>query len=170
MFDTKGLLGRIREDLVNAAVPLEWFTRWPEIENQATSLWSFQTTVVPGLLQKEDYARSVLNAAHLIADIEEMVSARLERQHVLTKEDPPMFVALIADSVLRHNVGGNKVMYDQLTHLAAMAERDNIIVQIIPSSAGACSMSSGPTRCHDENQWISSEGRWWSDGKSNDVA
>ncbi|WP_281397700.1 helix-turn-helix domain-containing protein [Actinomadura alba] len=144
LFGTRGVLGRIREELINAAVPLEWFARWPEIEHQATSLWSFQTTVVPGLLQKEDYARSVLHAAHHIADTEEMVGARLERQRILAKEDPPMLVALITESVLRHNVGGAEVMRDQLAHLEEMAERDNVIVQVVPDSARACAGFTGP--------------------------
>jgi transcriptional regulator with XRE-family HTH domain len=144
LFGTQGLLGRIREELINAAVPLEWFARWPEIENQATSLWSFETTVVPGLLQREDYARAVLHAAHHIADTDEMVGARLERQQILAKEDPPMLVVLIAESALRHNVGGAEVMRDQLTHLVQMAERDNIIVQVIPDSARACAGFTGP--------------------------
>ncbi|RCG28277.1 XRE family transcriptional regulator [Sphaerisporangium album] len=140
LFEMNGILVRLREELVKTAVPLEWFGRWPEVENRAASLWWFEPTVIPGLLQTEDYMRAVLHAGNHQADVEEMVSARLERQKVLEKEDdPPMLVALISESVLRHNAGGAKTMVDQLTSLADMAERDNsVIVQIIPNRAFAC--------------------------------
>jgi hypothetical protein len=84
--------------------------------------------------------RAILSAGNHQADVEEMVNARLERQQVLVREDePPMLVALISESVLRHNVGGAETMIDQLTTLADMGERDDgVIVQIIPDRAPAC--------------------------------
>jgi predicted Zn-ribbon and HTH transcriptional regulator len=80
----------------------------------------------------------VLNAAHLDIDLEEALTTRLDRQQVLTKEDPPMFVSLLAQSVLLHKVGSSEVMYDQLTHVAKMAEHGNIIVQVVPHSSATC--------------------------------
>lgn len=138
IFGTKGLLAEIGKKLVNASVPLEWFGRWLEVENQATAFWSFEPLLVPGLLQTEDYARMVLRAANHIADIEEMVGARMKRQQVLVKDDAPTLVALIDESVLRRMIGDAKVMHDQLLHLAEMAKRDNIFIQIIPLTARAC--------------------------------
>jgi transcriptional regulator with XRE-family HTH domain len=144
VYGTAGTLTEIREDLVTTDVPLEWFGRWPEIEQQAVQLWSFQVSVIPGLLQTEAYATTVLQAANLSADLDEMVAARLERQQILFKEDPPVLVALLSESVLRYNIGGAAVMYEQLLHLAEMAKRDNVIVQIIPFSALACAGFTGP--------------------------
>ncbi|MGI5204070.1 helix-turn-helix domain-containing protein [Spirillospora sp. CA-108201] len=133
-----GILCRIRNDLINDSVPVEWFGRWQEAEGQATSLWTVQPLLIPGLLQTEGYATAVLRAANHNADLEEMVSARLERQRILTKEDSPMFVALIAEAALRHTIADPKVMHEQLLHLVEMAGRDNVIVQIIPASSHVC--------------------------------
>jgi transcriptional regulator with XRE-family HTH domain len=135
---TRGVLSRMLEDLVSVTVPLEWFGRWLEIEGQATALWSFELAVVPGLLQTEDYVRAVLRAANHLADTEEMVSARLERQEILTKDDAPIFVALMDQSVLQRNIGGAKVMHEQLVHLAEMTERENVVVQIVPLTGTVC--------------------------------
>jgi transcriptional regulator with XRE-family HTH domain len=135
---TRGVLARMLDDLVSVTVPLEWFGRWVEIEGQATALWSFELAVVPGLLQTEDYARAVLRAANHLADTDEMVSARLERQRILTKEDSPILVVLMDQSVPQRNIGGAKVMHDQLLHLAEMAELDNVVVQIVPLTAVVC--------------------------------
>ncbi|GAA1264373.1 helix-turn-helix transcriptional regulator [Sphaerisporangium rubeum] len=145
MFDIRGILVRIREDLVKASVPLEWFGRWTEIEGRASSLWSFQPMVVPGLLQTEDYARAILQAANHLADVVEMVNARMERQKILHRdEEPPMFVALIAESVLSQNVGGPDVMARQLVHFSELARRENVITQIVPARATVCAGFTGP--------------------------
>ena len=64
----------------------------------------------PGLLQTEEYARAVLRD-------DDQVKLRMQRQDVLKKESPPVFVALIDESVLHRNVGGPAVMRDQLVHL-----------------------------------------------------
>jgi transcriptional regulator with XRE-family HTH domain len=144
LYGTAGTLTELREDLVTAAVPLEWFGRWPEIEQQAAQLWSSEVAVIPGLLQTEAYATGVLRAANLSADLEEMVAARMERQRILVKEDPAVLVALIPESALRHNVGGPAVMGEQTSHLADMARRDNVIVHVIPFSAPACAAYIAP--------------------------
>lgn len=138
LYETGGVLSRLREELVTASVPVEWFGKWPEIEDLATALWTVQPLVIPGLLQTEEYARAILKAAHHIADLEEMVASRMERQHVLTKEDPPTYIALISESALRHAVASEKVMKDQLSFLAEVAERENVIIQVIPESAFSC--------------------------------
>jgi transcriptional regulator with XRE-family HTH domain len=138
VLDLPDMIVRIIEKLVTNEVSPEWFGKWPQVERQATSLWSFEPCLVPGLLQTSDYARAVLEAASLDIDLDEALAMRIERQQVLTKEDPPLFVALIAESVVRHRVGSGKVMHDQLMHLAEMAERANVIVQVIPDSSVAC--------------------------------
>src|SRR4051794_21741504 len=132
------MLVRVIDDLVANEVAPEWFGKWSQVERQSTSLWSFQPCVFPGLLQTPEYARAVLEAANLHIDMDEALATRLDRQQVLTREDPPMFVSLIAESVLRHRAGGDKVMHDQLLHLADMAERENIIVQVVPDKSLVC--------------------------------
>ncbi|MFC6087298.1 helix-turn-helix domain-containing protein [Sphaerisporangium aureirubrum] len=146
LFDARGILTRIREELVKVSVPLEWFGRWVEVEGRAIALWTFQHALVPGLLQTEDYARAVLHAGDHRADIEEMVAARMDRQRILTREeDPPTFVALIAECVLNQNVGGPETMADQLIRLAEIAEQENnVFIQIIPAAAPVCAAFNGP--------------------------
>lgn len=143
LYGTKEILARIREDLITAAVPLEWFRKWPEVEGRATSLWSFHPLILPGLFQTEEYARAVLRAANHVADIDEMVGVRMDRQRVLDREDPPMIVSLVAESALHFNIGGGTVMHDQLEHLTALTERDNVIIHVIPNRAPVCAGFAG---------------------------
>jgi hypothetical protein len=74
---------------------------------------------VPGLLQTEDYARAVLNTRPVTTDagVSELTAARLDRQAILYRDDPPHVWAVIDEAVLSRRVGAGKVMHDQLTHL-----------------------------------------------------
>jgi transcriptional regulator with XRE-family HTH domain len=67
------------------------FRPFQPYEAEATTLRLFEHTLVPGLFQTEDYARATLAAnPHTSADVvEERVAARLARQEILTREDPP---------------------------------------------------------------------------------
>ena len=129
---TDGLLQDIVENLVTGEKPQEFQGKWAQVEAQTTLLLRFSFDLMPGLTQIEDYARAILRD-------EDQVKVRMARQQVLSKEDPPVLVALIDESVLHRNVGGPSVMRNQLDHLAEMAEREHIIVQLIrlSSSIGA---------------------------------
>jgi Domain of unknown function (DUF5753) len=60
-------------------------------EAEAVALNTYQHSLVPGLLQTEDYARAILaTRPNTTADeVAEQVRGRLDRQAVLTRNDPP---------------------------------------------------------------------------------
>ena len=133
--DSRGTIHSLWKQCVKSAVFPTWFD-WYEIEAEATHLDSYQSMVVIGLLQTPAYAAALLN------DDKEAVAARIARQEVLFREDPPppRLSVLLYEGVLYHEVGGKEVMREQLAHLLAMAERPNISIQVVPgplSSAGS---------------------------------
>ena len=130
-------LQEIVECLVTGEKSQEYMGRWMHVEAHATTLLWFELLLIPGLLQTEEYARAVLRT-------DDQVEVRLERQRVLTKEDPPVLVALIDESVLRRNIGGPDVMRGQLKHLEQMAKNDNVIVQVVRMDSRICSQYNGP--------------------------
>ncbi|MFC4087230.1 helix-turn-helix domain-containing protein [Amycolatopsis samaneae] len=134
---TNGFLSRMLAELAAREVAHEWLDQWIAVEERATTLLTFESIIVPGLLQTPDYARAIL-------DSEELVAARLERQRVLDEGEPPMLVALLAEAVLRQQVGGAEVLREQLRHLAEMAQRRTISVQVVPPDAPACAKFAGP--------------------------
>jgi transcriptional regulator with XRE-family HTH domain len=135
--DVARIIEEIVNELVGNEVSPDWF-KLPEVEEQAGLLWTFEPTLISGYLQTEEYCRAIQQAANLPTDPEERVGARLHRQKILDRDDPPKLVTLIPESVLRNNVGGAKIMHDQLLHLASMAERQNVHVHIIPQKSPAC--------------------------------
>ena len=58
-------------------------------------------------------------------------------------DDPPLFWVLLDENVLHREIGGAKVMRDQLTHLAGMARRPNVTVQVIPCAGAHVGLQGG---------------------------
>lgn len=148
--DTRGALIRLWEHLQEhftyKATP-GWFHVWAGIERRATALRSWEPLLIPGLLQTVDYAREVLRRGQpndSDAGIEERVSARMERQQILDRADPPLLLAVIDEGALRRVVTSPEVMQQQLAHLLKMAERPKLMLQIVPMGAGAHPGMAGP--------------------------
>jgi DNA-binding XRE family transcriptional regulator len=146
---TGGALTRLRTHLGEAlklrAYP-GWFQNWPDKEASATTLRSFELAFVPGLLQTEDYARTMLQARVMLTsdELDELVAARMARQVVLTRDRPPMLWAMIDEGVLRRPVANPRIMRDQLGALAAAADQPNVVLQVVPLAAGAYDGLMGP--------------------------
>jgi transcriptional regulator with XRE-family HTH domain len=111
-----------------------------ELEWYATRLRTAQTVHVPGLLQTEDYARSIFAAALPPlpkAEIERRTALRRDRQRVLERAEPPGYVAYIHEAALRMQFGGRAVTRKQLLHIATVSEEDHISVRVVPVERGA---------------------------------
>jgi transcriptional regulator with XRE-family HTH domain len=132
------LYALLSDHLKRGAYP-GWFAGWPDREAHARRLRSFELIVIPGLLQTERYARAILaTRVGMTGDeLDAAVTARMERQQILDREQPPELWAIIDEAALRRPVGAPEVMREQLTHLADAARRPHIVVQVIPLSAGA---------------------------------
>jgi hypothetical protein len=118
-----------------------------EMESICESVRTFQAQLIPGLLQTAQYGRAVTVASRAwqsSEEIDQFVQVRLSRQQRLLDEPTLEFWAVLAEGVLRQEVGGPDVMRTQLEHVAEMAVRPNITVQVLPFSRGAHSGMFGP--------------------------
>lgn len=107
------------------------------LERDASQLYELALTVIPGRLQTEGYARAVLEAGILGADVDELLRVRMERTAEVEQATTPSYWAILRESVLRHPVGGSAVMREQLLHLAEVAKRPHVTLQVLPTDAGA---------------------------------
>jgi hypothetical protein len=135
----RALYETLGDGLKNGRVFPGWFAAWPEKEAQAVRLRSFEGFVVPGLLQTQDYCRAVLSTRVGVTaeEVEEGVTGRLNRQEIFEGDKPPELWVIIDEGVLRRPVGSPDVMAAQLKHVADMARKPHIVVQVIPLEAGA---------------------------------
>ncbi|MFI6454801.1 helix-turn-helix domain-containing protein [Streptosporangium amethystogenes] len=135
-----GALIRIKEMIDNVAAQLPaWFRPWAEIEQAAETLRTWEPLIVPGLLQTADYARVLfIGEPRATAEKAELdVAARLERQRILEREDPPMFWVVLDEGVLNRRIGDEAIMAAQLDHLLEVARLPHVTIQIVPSDAGS---------------------------------
>ncbi|MEQ4303737.1 helix-turn-helix transcriptional regulator [Plantactinospora sp. B6F1] len=115
------------------------------LEAEATAIVNWQPLLVPGLLQTADYARAVMNGCGVgEADAQTRVAARLGRQAILTRAEPPKLNVLLDEMVLRRVLGSPRVMVRQLRHLVEAAERPNVTLRVVPFELGAHTGLDGP--------------------------
>lgn len=135
-----------------------WWTRYTDVlgsgtyvglEAEAAGLHTYESMFIPGLLQTEDYARAVIRAGQTRPDPETLsrrLSARMARQEILERNDPPEIWAVLDESVVSRPIGGPGVMRAQLQHLIELTTKPNttLTLQILPFTVGAHPGMNGP--------------------------
>jgi transcriptional regulator with XRE-family HTH domain len=117
-----------------------WFEGYLSLESEAARLLAYESEVVPGLLQTEQYAAEVLRQSSYTQLPDEAARAaelRRARQVRLVGPDPIHLDAVINEGALRRVVGDRKVMCGQLTRLLETVELPNVALRVLPFAAGA---------------------------------
>jgi hypothetical protein len=95
---------------------------------------------VPGLLQTDDYARTVITADNPAVDeaeIDRRVHVRVARQALLSRPAArPELRVILNEAILRRPVGDPAIMARQLRHLAEASDLANVSMRVVPFSAG----------------------------------
>jgi transcriptional regulator with XRE-family HTH domain len=109
-------------------------------EHGAETLHTYDSGVLNGLLQTEDYARAVIEAGSpnlRLAEVDRRLNCRMIRQRRIIGDDPLRLNAVVSEAVLRQQIGGPEVLADQLRHLATLIDRypDTIEVRVVPFEA-----------------------------------
>jgi transcriptional regulator with XRE-family HTH domain len=115
------------------------YATYAELEQGALAISAFQSSVVHGLLHTADYARAGHEGAMPRLDpdrIDLQIEAKLTRQRILTRDDPPRFEVVLDEAALHRMVGGRRVMADQLTKILVTANLPNVVVQVLPYERG----------------------------------
>ena len=116
------------------------FATYIGLESAASEIRIYEVTLIPALLQTEDYARTVIAAGIVGGDhdgVERNVELLMARQPPLTSDDPPRLWAVLDEAALRRTVGGAGLMRLQLDHLLDLSRLPNVAIQVIPFGAGA---------------------------------
>jgi hypothetical protein len=122
------------------------FDRCLELEAKAIRIQEYGASLVPGLLQTEAYMRALFRAVHpdVSSDkLDDLVAARLSRQEVLRKDNPPDFWAILDEAVLRRATGGREVIQEQLAALLPLVDTSHTTIQVVPFAQGDYPMMNG---------------------------
>ncbi|HEV2373527.1 MAG TPA: helix-turn-helix transcriptional regulator [Streptosporangiaceae bacterium] len=115
-------------------------------ETAASVRREFETLLIPGILQTEEYARTTIRefvegpAKHL----DTLVELRMKRQELLERADPPTLFFVLDEAVVRRQIGGKAVMRHQILRLIEVADRPKVTVEVVPFAAGAHPGLKGP--------------------------
>lgn len=111
-------------------------TRLWGLEYGAEEISSFESVLIPGLLQTEDYARSLISGDQVKVrrpEVRRRVQARMKRQERIGGDDPVRLNVVISEAALHQQIGGVDVLHAQLEHLIeVITTHDTVQVQILP--------------------------------------
>jgi transcriptional regulator with XRE-family HTH domain len=113
-----------------------WFKTFVGLEGLARGAFVYDAITLSGQLQTSGYATALLedNLRVSRAEAGSVVRARMARQRLLNEASPFEYHTVIEEAVLNRLVGGPSVMRAQLAHLLELGERDNVTLQVMPTS------------------------------------
>ena len=139
----EGLLSAAKEYLQREKFPAR-AQEFMEREKEATSLWWYEVTLIPGLLQTKGYARALIENRLPPLDeetVEERVAARMERQAILTHPKPPVALHfVIYEAALR----SPQVDTEQMQGLLKVFRLRNLVLQVLPFERAISDALMGP--------------------------
>ncbi|MEU2054045.1 helix-turn-helix domain-containing protein [Streptomyces bungoensis] len=139
----EGLLSAAKDYLSREKFPPR-AQEFMEREREAIGLWSYETLLIPGLLQSEAYARALIESRYPPLDeetVERRIAARIERQAILTDRKPPVALSFVLhEAALR----GPFVDADQLRRLLGVSRLRNVDVQVLPFERAVSDAHLGP--------------------------
>ncbi|WP_438292384.1 helix-turn-helix domain-containing protein [Streptomyces sp. HUAS TT7] len=135
LLDTKGALTTAVENMPEIDLIPAWAEEYMDLEREAIALSWFENQVLPGLLQTESYARAVFLSkvpAMSEDEINAQVAARLERQEILHRKEPPTLSFVISEAILRDRLGSDAVYAEMLRHLRGCTDLPGLTLQVMP--------------------------------------
>ncbi len=123
-----------------------WVEPYFGLEAAASFIRNYELQFVPGLLQTEGYALSLirLGNAPTEEDVLRRAEARMSRQDILRRETPPRVWAVVDEGALRRPIGGTSVMREQLKHLIDMCDHPAVTLQVLPFQVASHPAMGGP--------------------------
>jgi transcriptional regulator with XRE-family HTH domain len=116
------------------------------LEADASTIRTYQTQMVPGILQTPGYTAAIIAEMDVegAVDVDEIIGLRHARQEILRREDQPVHLAAVLDeAVLHRQVGDAKIMREQLRRLVELGKLPNVVIQVLPFRAGAHAAMNG---------------------------
>ncbi len=117
-----------------------WFDLYMALEATAQRIRTFETSLVPGIVQSPQYMRAVIHGGRpelSEEEIGERVQLKAQRQRLMrrTVPAPPRLEVIIAEAVLMAQPGA-AVMREQVWELMRATEAPHVSVRVLPVARG----------------------------------
>ncbi|MGW6875569.1 helix-turn-helix domain-containing protein [Streptomyces xanthophaeus] len=130
-----GLLAVAAHEMPERDASPPWSEEYMDLEKLAVSLDWYESTVIPGVLQTENYMRALFHCrvpAFPPEHIEALIIRRLSRAQMLHQQHPPSLSFVISETGLRDRIGGDAVWAEQISHLLICMEIPHVTIQVLP--------------------------------------
>ncbi|MEG3626885.1 helix-turn-helix transcriptional regulator [Streptomyces sp. C6-003] len=147
LLETKGALSTALSRMPEVDLVPLWAEEFLDREQEALVISSYENQVLPGLLQTEAYAEAVFRSRVPVYDenrVAQLVAARIERQVILHRKEPPITSFVVWEPVLRAPIGGEGVWEEQLQHLRECSELPGLMLQALPLGRATHAGLNGP--------------------------
>jgi transcriptional regulator with XRE-family HTH domain len=137
LLEGEGILLALKRPVALTRYPA-FFRDAARIEETAVEFHQYAPLIFPGMLQTEEYARTMFTVRRPRrndAEIEQMVAARLARHALFDRRPSPVLSFVLEEAVLQRPIGGMDVLRGQLEHLLRVSENPNVEIQVRPTSA-----------------------------------
>lgn len=106
---------------------------YEELEREATAIYAYQVSVIPGLLTTPGYVEFILREIVGLPDdqVAAGITARMSRQRLLY-QPTTRYNIVLAEHVLRHRFPGAAVMVEQLHRIEQLATLPTVDLAVIP--------------------------------------
>lgn len=134
LLDAAGVLQEMKQEVAKTQFPA-FFRDAARLEAEAVELHAYDTHLINGLLQTQEYAQAVFVMRRPLLDeetIEQRVVARMLRQEIFSRWPAPLMSFVIEEAVLRRPIGGAEVHRGQLEQILLTGQNRNVEIQIMP--------------------------------------
>lgn len=147
VFDTPATFTAVQELVAREAWP-SYFAPVIDFQSRAIRIHEWDQRVLPGFLQTQDYARSVIRAGqpYISPDqVEGKVAARMDLKQILQRDSGrPQLWEVVHEGVLRQMIGSPEIMANQVDYLIKAADSADMVFQVLPFSAHEHPGTDGP--------------------------
>ena len=115
------------------------FFQYLEYEAAASMIRHYESFLVPGLLQTQQYASTVISEYRgdfSSKTIQTRLEIRMSRQKLLEQRDPPRLHFILDEAVIQRVIGDERIRAEQIKKLIDMAGKPTVTIEIVPFTAG----------------------------------
>ena len=130
-----GKLAALKADVAEARYPKK-VRDLARLEEATVELGAYGSTVPPGLLQTEEYARALFEMRRPLYSgdqIDRLVEARVARQSIFERRPFPLLTYVLEEVTLTRPLGGKMVLRRQLEHLLEVGRLRHVEIQVMPT-------------------------------------
>ncbi|MGA5650562.1 helix-turn-helix domain-containing protein [Streptomyces seoulensis] len=139
VLDAGGLISASWEDVKRVRYPKR-VRELGKLEERAVEIGLYECNSIHGLLQTEEHARTLFEAAqppYSSDEVERMTTARIARQAIFERTSAPAIIIVLEEAPLRRPIGGTMMWRRQLERLLEVGRLRNVTLQVLPTDSEA---------------------------------